>query len=103
MKNKINKFTQFISKRRGLLTVLATLAAVVVFATAFWGKKANASDYMTAKAELGSVQVAVSATGTVQAVKTVQVGSQASGTVAWLGVDFNSEVKQGQVIARLDS
>ncbi len=103
MKNKINKFTQIISKRRGLLTILATLAAVVVFAAAFWGKKANASDYMTAKAERGSVQVAVSATGTVQAVKTVQVGSQASGTVAWLGVDFNSEVKQGQVIARLDS
>lgn len=103
MKKKINNFAQVIRRRRGLLTVLATLSAVVIFAAAFWGKKADASDYLTAKAERGSVAVAVSATGTVQAVKTVQVGSQASGTVAWLGVDFNSEVKQGQVIARLDS
>ena len=44
----------------------------------------------------------VAATGTLQAVTTVQVGTQVSGTIAWLGADFNSIVHKGQVIARLD-
>ena len=103
MKEKINIFVQAIRKRRRLLATLAMLSAVIIFAAAFWGKKAAASDYITTKAERGSVEVTVSATGTLQAVTTVQVGSQASGAVAWLGADFNSQVKRGQVIARLDS
>jgi HlyD family secretion protein len=78
-------------------------AAVALFAIFFWGEKADASDYLTGKAERGDVAITVSATGTVQAVTTVLVGSQASGTVAWLGADFNTQVKRGQVIARLDS
>jgi HlyD family secretion protein len=50
----------------------------------------------------GDIVDQVGATGTLQAVTTVQVGTQVSGTVAWLGADFNSIVKKGQVIARLD-
>ena len=68
----------------------------------FWGRSADASDYITARVERGTVEVNVSATGTVQAVTTVQVGSQVSGTVSWLGADFNSQVKKGQIVARLD-
>jgi HlyD family secretion protein len=102
MKEKYKKFLLIIRKRRGLLTILAAVSAIIIFAAAFWGKKADASDYLTAKAERGSVEVTVSATGTVQAVTTVLVGSQASGTVSWLGADFNSTVKKGQVIAQLD-
>ena len=45
----------------------------------------------------------VEATGTLEAVTTVQVGSQVSGTISALHADFNSEVKKGQVIAELDS
>lgn len=103
MKVKINTFVQAIRKRQKLLVSLAILSAAVVFAFLFWGNKANASDYMTAKVERTNVAVTVSATGTLQAVTTVQVGSQASGAVAWLGADFNSQVKRGQVIAKLDS
>jgi HlyD family secretion protein len=103
MKQKITIFVQILRKRRGLLAILLASGAIIVFAAAFWGKKADASDFITAKAERGSVEVTVSATGTVQAVTTVQVGSQSSGTVAWLGADFNSQVTRGQVIARLDS
>ncbi|HWP41715.1 MAG TPA: efflux RND transporter periplasmic adaptor subunit, partial [Blastocatellia bacterium] len=54
------------------------------------------------KIDRGNIEVTVAATGTVQAVTTVQVGSQVSGTVAWLGADFNTQVKRGQVIAKLD-
>jgi HlyD family secretion protein len=103
MKDKTRVFLHAIRKRRRLLTIIAALSAVAIFVTVFWRNKADASDYLTARAERSSVSVTVSATGTLQAVTTVQVGSQASGTVAWLGADFNSEVKRGQVIARLDS
>src|SRR5262245_44493933 len=50
----------------------------------------------------GDIVDTVGATGTLQAVKTVQVGSQVSGNIQWLGADFNTIVKKGQVIARLD-
>jgi HlyD family secretion protein len=103
MKANFNRVVQTIKKRRGLLTILAAATVAVVIAYVFWGEKANASDYLTGKAERGTVEITVSATGTVQATTTVLVGSQASGTVAWLGADFNTQVKRGQVIARLDS
>src|SRR5437773_1166189 len=56
----------------------------------------------TAPITRGDIIDAVGATGTLQAVTTVQVGSQVSGNIQWLGADFNSIVKKGQVIARLD-
>lgn len=79
--------------------------AVVLIAAAgfwFWGGNANAAEYMTAKVERGNLRNTVTATGTLQAVTTVQVGSQASGTISALYADFNSKVKKGQVIAQLD-
>src|ERR1044072_8885303 len=78
---------------------------VVVLALAayyFWGGSASAAQYLTAKVERGSLRNTVTATGTLQAVTTVQVGSQASGTISALYADFNSTVKKGQVIAQLD-
>src|SRR5678810_1235097 len=50
----------------------------------------------------GDIVDAVSTTGTLQAVTTVQIGSQVSGNISYLGADFNSIVKRGQIIARLD-
>ena len=102
MAERLKKFIGIIKKRRtpiGIVLLLAGAAAVTAF---LWGDKASASDYITGKVEKGNVEVNVSATGTVQAVTTVQVGSQVSGTVEWLGADFNSQVTRGQVIARLD-
>ena len=58
--------------------------------------------FRTGKIERGMLQAAVSATGTVTPVQQVQVSSQVSGQIKELFVDFNSEVKQGQLIARLD-
>src|SRR5947207_3438499 len=57
---------------------------------------------MTSPISRGDITDSVGATGTLQAVTTVQVGSQVSGNIAYLGADFNSIVKKGQVIARLD-
>jgi HlyD family secretion protein len=58
--------------------------------------------YRTAAVERGNVESTVSATGSLGAVTTVQVGTQVSGQVAAIYVDFNSKVKKGQLIARID-
>ena len=58
--------------------------------------------FRTGKIERGALQAAVSATGTVTPVRQVQVGSQVSGQIQELFADFNSEVKEGQLIAQLD-
>jgi HlyD family secretion protein len=102
MAERLKRFIVIIKKRRTPIGIILLLAGVVVVAAFLWGDKASASDYITGKVEKGNVEVNVSATGTVQAVTTVQVGSQVSGTVEWLGADFNSQVTKGQIVARLD-
>jgi HlyD family secretion protein len=59
--------------------------------------------FETVKLERGRIVVQVTASGTVSALKTVQVGSQVSGRVAELNADFNDVVKKGQLLARLDT
>ena len=80
------------------------LVAVAAVAVIFWtcNGKTKAETYQFAKIERGDVLVAISATGTLNAVTTVQVGTQVSGTIAKLYADFNSQVKQGQLLAQLD-
>lgn len=102
MPEKLKRFITVIKKRRTPIGIVLLLVAASAVAAFVWGGKANASDYITAKVDRSTVEVTVSATGTVQAVVTVQVGSQVSGTVSWLGADFNSQVKKGQIVARLD-
>ncbi len=67
------------------------------------GSASKDPKYRTDKVTRGSVAVQVRATGTINPVQTVQVGSQVSGTIAKIFVDFNSEVKKGQLIAVIDS
>jgi HlyD family secretion protein len=102
MADRIKRFITISKKARTPLILIAILAVAGVGAFFLWGNQARASDYITGKIERSTVEVTVAATGTVQAVTTVQVGSQVSGTVAWLGADFNSQVKRGQLIAKLD-
>ena len=102
MGERLKKFADGLKKRRAFLGVLGLLVSGGAVWFFFWGNRTSASDYITAKIERGNVDVNVAATGTVQAVTTVLVGSQVSGTVQWLGADFNTQVKRGQVIAKLD-
>ena len=78
------------------------MLAVVLAGFYFWGNDAGAAQYLSARVDRGNLRNTVTATGTLQAVTTVQVGSQASGTISALYADFNSVVKKGQVIAQLD-
>ncbi len=70
----------------------------------WWSQRAKADDvtYRTAKIERGSLQATVSASGAVNPVTQVSVGTQVSGQIKELYVDFNSEVKAGQLIATID-
>ena len=78
------------------------MAAVVLAGFYFWGNESSTPQYLTARIERGNLRNTVTATGALQAVTTVQVGSQASGTISALYADFNSTVKKGQVVAQLD-
>jgi HlyD family secretion protein len=85
------------------VTVLLIVAAIGAGAGAIYIRRgAPDLQVQTAPTSRGDIVDTVGATGTLQAVTTVQVGSQVSGNIAWLGADFNSIVRKGQVIARLD-
>ena len=91
-----------LSKKQRALLALALVAIVTSAGFYLGGNRASAAEYMTSRVERGNLRNTVTATGTLQAVTTVQVGSQASGTISALMADFNSTVKKGQVIAQLD-
>jgi len=88
-----------IHHRRG---VAAALGLVAALAAAGCGKKTPELKFETATVDRGRLVSRVTATGTLSALVTVQVGSQVSGRIAQLFVDFNSPVKKGQVIAKID-
>jgi HlyD family secretion protein len=85
---------------KALLVGAVALAGAVLFVVL----RSGGADvrYATAPVERGGIAEVVGATGTLQAVTTVQVGSQVSGTVSQLSADFNSRVTKNQVVARLD-
>jgi HlyD family secretion protein len=83
--------------------VLAGCGAGVAGFVLARGRSTGPVAYRTAAVERGDVTATVSATGTLNAVSTVQVGTQVSGQIAELNADYNSHVERGQLIARLDS
>ena len=86
--------------------VWIAVVVIVIVAIAFWllsGKKDKATlQFDTAKVETGTITKSITATGTIEPVTSVTVGTQVSGIVSKLYVDYNSVVKKGQVIAELD-
>jgi len=86
--------------------VLAAVAAAVAIAVIVWQfsgkKKTEHVSFVTEKAVVANIQNSITATGTIEPVTSVTVGTQVSGIVSRLYVDYNSTVKKGQVIAELD-
>lgn len=86
--------------------IIAILALLAAAGGAIWyfGFHTGKSEvkYRTAKIEKGDLRIAVAATGTVQPFLLVQVGTQVTGNIQKLMVDFNSKVKAGQVVAQID-
>lgn len=87
------------------IVVIAVALAVAGGAWAFYRQRnaeQAAGAYRTAKVERGDIRVAISATGALSAISTVDVGSQISGQVTEVLADYNDRVSKGQVIARID-
>lgn len=83
------------------LTIAVIIGAGFLAVTHFGKGKTN-QQYRTFKVERGEIRSQVTATGTINPITTVLVGSQISGTIKVLYADFNSRVKEGQVIAQID-
>ena len=78
------------SKKQLVLTAIGVILVGGTGGYYLWGRRASSEEFITAKIERGNIRNTVSATGTLQAVTTVQVGSQVSGTISELYVDFNA-------------
>ncbi len=94
-------------KRRGTSRILLAVVVLAVLGAGlwFWIQRDNASAedaWRTTPVERGDIRVVISATGTLSATSTVIVGSQVSGLITEVLVDFNDAVEQGQVLARID-
>ena len=91
--------------KRSFWVAAAVLAVAVLMATYYYRRDvaAEAPTFTTAAISRGDVISTVEATGTLEAVTTVQVGSQLSGTISALHADFNSKVHKGQIVAELDA
>ena len=95
----------FPPRRRRLPIVTGMLGLLVLLGLAFWYWSSNdpvAGHYKTLRIERGPITALVTATGAVNPVISVQVGSQVSGKIAKLYADFNSVVREGQILASID-
>jgi len=89
-------------KKRLIIIGVIIVAVALVLALKPFAKKKTATSFETVKVEKGNISNTVTATGTIQALKTVNVGTQVSGILQHVYVDFNYKVKQGEILAKLD-
>ena len=78
------------------------LLVISLFVYKSFGSADKTVSFETAKISRGTISNTVTATGTLEAIKTVEVGTQVSGVIEKIYVDFNSQVKKGQLLAQLD-
>ena len=86
-------------KKRYMAIIGIIIAAVVLL---IFGLKGSSAKYVTKEVTRGTITEYVEASGTIKPINTIAVGTQVSGTVAAIYVDYNSQVKKGQLLAELD-
>lgn len=89
-------------KTVGIVLAVVAVAGVAAYFMLHGGKSQVQVNFKTAKVEKATIGSSITATGTIEAVTTVEVGTQVSGIIDKIYVDYNSPVKRGQVIAELD-
>ncbi|KUG22804.1 macrolide-specific efflux protein maca [hydrocarbon metagenome] len=89
-------------KKKTIIISAFTIAIIVLGLFFYFKGSGRSAAYKTEKISLGEIKAVVTATGTVNAVTTVSVGTQVSGTIKRLMVDYNSPVKKGQLLAQID-
>lgn len=85
------------------ITIIGIVILGVVGYISFLNPTSNNIQFRTERIQRGNIVLQVRATGIINPIQTVKVGSQVSGTIAHLYADFNSVVKRGQIIAQIDS
>jgi HlyD family secretion protein len=90
------------SKKLVLFGALALVACLVVFLLVHASSARNDPGYVTAQVKYGDINSTIQETGTVNPIDEVNVGTQVSGTISQIFVDYNSVVHKGQVLAKLD-
>ena len=90
------------SRKTRILVIAALVTAGVAGGLYWWKAQAKTTKYVTQSLKRGEINSAVQATGTINPLTTVPVGSFVSGTVQYIFADFNSRVQEGQVLAQLD-
>ena len=89
-------------RRLSLILGILAIGLLIGGYVFFNGERKIPVRYRTAPVEKGSIVSVITATGTINPITTVQVGSQVSGMIESLHADFNSKVKAGQIVARVD-
>ena len=89
-------------KKKQIILTIAALAIVALIATIAWPKESIPVEFETTEVKPDTLRTSVTATGTIEPVTEVEVGTQVSGIISKIYVDYNSLVKKGQVIAELD-
>src|SRR5450759_909911 len=89
-------------KRLIIIALVSVIAIAGILALKAFAKKETGVAFNTIKVEKGNISNTVTATGIIEAIKTVNVGTQVSGIILHIYVDFNNKVKQGQLLAKLD-
>ena len=91
------------NKKKVIIIAAAVIIVVAAGFSIFGGKKAARKiDFVTEKVQKGNVSNSITATGTIEPVTEVEVGTQVSGIIDKIYIDYNSVVKKGQVIAEMD-
>src|SRR6476619_2671498 len=93
-----------VSMKKGWLFILVVAAAAGAGAYYYWQQQGAAGrlDIQTAEVKRGDVRRVVATSGTVSALVTVDIGSQLSGNIGAVNVDYSTEVNQGEVLARIE-
>lgn len=91
-----------LSKKTIIIALVVLVAASLAIYFFTQGSATPKATYTTAKAEVATISTSITATGTIEPVTMVEVGTQVSGIISKIYVDYNSVVKKGQVIAELD-
>lgn len=91
------------SRRRRLLLTMVAMAIVGILAWLVWPRGAATPAFATVPVTRGELQVLVTATGSLEPVNQVDVGTEVSGTIRTVLVDYNDRVTRGQVLARIDT
>lgn len=90
-------------RRKIIITVVALIAVTALLFTLLRGEEKSAPKFVTAAVERGDLTITVTATGTLAPLNQVDVGSEISGMIESIAVDFNDRVKRGQVLARINT